>query len=160
MKYTDLAHVVIIHRFLNEYPWAAELPSLQSNIRSYNQGLSQLEGMCEDLLDARGNPVLLPNGKRRKNLSAMPFVKLIHGDSLDVAKREGVRVLLYVAWEVLRQTDTTLGSYTVPESYPSALNEFYSALDALDALQEVDESDSDDSHPGASSAGLPQNLLE
>lgn len=132
MKYSELTHMVLIHKFLNEYPWAADLPSLVSNVRTYNHGLTQLYEICDPIIDPRGRPVVGLDGTIKRDTSIMPYIKLIFGDSLDIAKRDGVKVLLYVAYETLRQTEETLSQYKVPEHYPVALNEFLAAKDALE----------------------------
>ncbi|DAD54828.1 ORF2 protein [Armillaria mellea negative strand RNA virus 2] len=149
MSYAELSHVMLIHKFLQMYPWAGTIPALQVDRQNYFAGLRQLYEMCEPILDHRGAQQRDSDGEVIRDASAMPYMKLIYGDALDLAKRDGMLKLLYVAWSVLKETEATLSEYEVPDEYPTILAEF--AQWARD-IERVDEEEDDHALPTAPDA--------
>jgi len=149
MKYADLTHIALIGQFLVEYPWAVELPLLAGSVRGYLTSIQQLLGMCDDRRDAGGRLMLRADGNREKETTLLPYIKLLHSDKLDIAKREKVKPLLYLAHHVLKATVTTLGAYAVPEQYPAVLAQFNEAQAAIDAQAQA---------AADASAGAPEPL--
>jgi hypothetical protein len=151
MRFAELSHIIIIHSFIQRYAWASLVPSLEVDAQNYFAGLRQLYEMCEPLLDHRGNPIKNEHGTVLRDSAEMPYLKMIYGDSLDLAKRDGMLKLLYVAWSVLKETETTLNDYEVPDSFPTALAEFQNMK--RDLLELAVEQDAEDAGAAAEPLG-------
>jgi len=124
MKFADMVHVSIIGSFLVAYPWAAQLPSLQASIINYDNETGRLLNMCPDLADNMGRKMYSHDRKVLKDAALLPYAKLIHGDGLDIAKRDTMLPLLYVAKRQMMINFPTLSNYQVPEEFPLAFEEF------------------------------------
>jgi hypothetical protein len=143
MKWTDLAHVQIITTFLSQYGWAGSCPALRASITEYNNSISQMVSMCPVLYDTMGRKITRTGGAEARDVALLPFIKAIHGDGLDVARRDRFLPLLYVAHKVLSTDNTTLASYQVPESFQAAYDEFIAVKRMMEAVTAEDEEESD-----------------
>jgi hypothetical protein len=129
MKFSDMTHVMIIGSFLVAYPWAASIPSLAPSVINFDNETRRLMKMCPDVKDSAGRTVLTAGRVAEKDASLLPYAKLIHGDTLDIVKRDSMLPLLYVAKRQLSITQHTLASYTVDSEFPQVYDDFLRVME-------------------------------
>lgn len=154
MQFADLAHVMIIGQFIKMYPWVVSLDELSSDLANYKEGWDSLVAACPDITSYKSSK----SGKKvayiHKDISVIPYLKMIYGDKKDLAKREGMKVLLYVAYQALKEDIPTLSSYKVEYEAKTAYNKFLDVRRKLseeddDSDESVSSSDSDTERPDA-----------
>lgn len=143
MRYADLTHVTLIHEFLSQYYWVGSIPSLAADVNSYYAGLQQLLNACDVLTDTRGRELKDAEGNLVRDTACMPYLKMIYGDSLDLAKRDTMKKLLFVAWSVLKESSPTLSEYEVADRFPPILAEFDAWRSNVDTVEESEEEESE-----------------
>lgn len=145
MRWSDLSHIPIITEALNMYPGLDIIPQLRPSLIAYKAGVNQMRMMCPDLLDASGGSVKDSNGAIVKDISAMPFLKLISGDKKSIAQRDTMLPLLAVSVYLLCKTKEKLRQYAKPQGYDSLEQEVERTLEAMEERSRELEDKEDDS---------------
>lgn len=153
MKWSDLAHITIINTLIAQYPWVLSLPSLATAAQAYAAGLNQLRQMCPIKTDAFGREEKDEDGSVVRDTTLMPYVKVVYGDKLDVARRDQMLPLIFLAVEILKPSLVSLAQYTVGSVYPVVMREFR-YIDT--SIQAADPSQQAVQGPGAANPGAGQ----
>lgn len=103
MRFAQMNHATIIHKFLLAYPWASELPYLRQPLTLYMDSLAAAAKMPASL---------------------QPFIKIIWGDKSGLFPRKDLGALIAVALDTEKEVNETLSSYYSDERFASIVEAF------------------------------------
>lgn len=103
MRFMQMQHAVLIHKFLLAYPWAKEFPPLRRFVAIFEQSMISASKIDPHL---------------------QPFIKIIYGDKSGLFPRKDLGPLIACALATEQETSETLRQYFHDESYGSIVNAF------------------------------------
>jgi len=139
MKWSDHSHIALISEFLTKYPWATRISSLTSSVSAFNSAVSQMIQMCPPLRDDRGIIRKNSAGVAMIDKELMPYTKVLHGDKLDIGKRDTMSPLLWVAYNALLPDHPSLSQYTVEDRFDTVYTDFLRLRDEIYAEDQEEE---------------------
>jgi hypothetical protein len=135
MRFAQMQHATMIHKFLLAYPWASEMSALRQAISIYHDSLTAALKIQDHL---------------------QPFIKVIWGDKSGIFPRKELGPLIAVALDTEKEVHETLANYYSDERFVSVVEAFREErarraillnrgvpapvhLESIDALTDVDE---------------------
>jgi len=103
MRFSQMQHAMLIHKFLLAYPWAIEMPQLRQSVSIYKDGLESASKIESHL---------------------QPFIKVIWGDKSGLFQRKDLGPLIACALETEREINETLSQYYSDERFASVVEAF------------------------------------
>jgi hypothetical protein len=103
MRFGQMQHATIIHKFLLAYPWASEMQALRQSISVYFDSI---------------------NAALKVESHLQPFIKIIWGDKSGLFPRKELGPLIAVALDMEKEVHESLANYYSDERFVSVIEAF------------------------------------
>jgi len=103
MRFSQMQHAAIIHKFILTYPWASTFPALRQSMSVYYDSI---------------------NAALQVESHLQPFIKVIWGDKSGIFPRKELGPLIAVALDTEKEVHETLANYYSDERFISIVEAF------------------------------------